>query len=41
MKRLELSGLLGGLDHAECQPILDGAERIEGLQFHEDLDTGR
>src|ERR1700733_5753794 len=38
---LELSGLLGGLDHAQRQPVLDGAEWIERLDLHIEVDPVR
>ena len=39
-----LSGLqrpvaLGGFDHAEREPVLDGAERVERFELHVQLDT--
>ena len=41
LARLQLAGLLCGLDHAQRQPVLDGAERIERLDLHIEVDPVR
>ena len=41
LARLQLAGLLGGLDDAERQAVLDRAQRIEGLDLDEQVGARR
>src|SRR5262249_12694071 len=40
LARLELTTALRCFDYAQCQPILDGAQRVERFKLDEKIDAG-